>query len=676
MRSWISTSGAALLRDDAADWAARLAAAQSRQLREVQPAQLASWQALVQLLQEALRQAGGAGWSVLLEYDLLRLEKRIDAVLLTDRAILVIEFKHNAAAWLPQDAAQAEDYALDLFDFHAGSRGHPVVPILVASEAPAHRAPLPLLWHGVTPVLHSNAAGLAGLLREVQAAIPAPPRPLDAAAWMGAAYRPVPTIIEAAQRLFDRHGVEEIATARADTANLDRTTAAIRRAIAQARETEQRVVVFVTGIPGAGKTLCGLNLVFGTAAEAGAAFLTGNAPLVAVLRGALERDAATRQGRAPRQPRREARTLLQNVHRFLEHYIRAADQAPHEHVVVFDEAQRAWDAAQAGRDTQRRRSILTDSEPAHMLEIMERVGEWSVVVALIGNGQEINTGEAGLAEWGRVIAARAGRWQAVAAPRALAAAEPSQRLAEGPRDWLSLDPDLDLTVPIRSVHHDRAALWVDAVLNDRPEEAAAIAAEGGLPFRLTRDLAALRAALRGRARGLRRAGLVCSAKAKRLRAEGLGAQLHGADDEVVNWFLRRWPDIRASDALEVCATEYACQGLELDLVGLAWGGDFIRQGGRWQARRFAGSRWNSVSQDETRRHIRNTYRVLLTRARYETIIFVPAGSTEDATRPAVEADAVARYLRACGVPLLEAAPEAGAPAPIPPLFAGRDLAPA
>ena len=673
MRSWISTSGAALLRDDAADWAARLAAAQSRQMHEVQPAQLESWQALIGLLQAALRQAGGASWTVLLEYDLLRLEKRIDAILLTDRAILVIEFKHRATAWLPQDSAQAEDYALDLFDFHAGSRGHPVVPILVASDAPARPESLPLLWHGVTPVLHGNAAGLAGLLEAIQATIPAPTGPLDAAAWLAAPYRPVPTIIEAAQRLFDRHGVEEIATARADTANLGRTTAAIRRAIAQAREKQQRVVVFVTGIPGAGKTLCGLNLVFGTAAEAGAAFLTGNAPLVAVLRGALERDAAARQGRARRQPRREARTLLQNVHRFLEHYIRAAEQTPHEHVVVFDEAQRAWDAAQAGRDTQRRRSILTDSEPAHMLEIMERVEGWSVIVALIGNGQEINTGEAGLAEWGRVIAAREGRWQAVAAPRALGTAEPTQRLAEGQPDWLALDPELDLTVPIRSVHHDRAALWVDAVLNDRPEEAAAIAAEGNLPFRLTRDLGALRAALRGRARGLRRAGLVCSAKAKRLRAEGLGAQLHGADDEVVNWFLRRWPDIRASDALEVCATEYACQGLELDLVGLAWGGDFIRQAGRWQARRFVGSRWSLVGQAEARRHIRNTYRVLLTRARYETIIFVPAGSAEDATRPHDEADALAHYLSACGVPRLEA--EHMAPSDLPPLLAARNLAP-
>ncbi|MCQ4162888.1 DUF2075 domain-containing protein [Roseomonas sp. GC11] len=658
MSGWVTTTGAGLLREEAADWAARLAAAQARQLREVSPEQLASWEALVTHLQAALRALPEAGgWTVLLEYDLLRLEKRIDAVLLTGRGILVVEFKHRATAFTPQDLAQAEDYALDLYDFHALSRAHPVVPLLLAELAPAPRQQFPLLWHGVVPPLRAAAEGFPALLAAIQAALPMPATPLDGAAWARGAYRPVPTIIEAAQRLFARHGVEEIATARADVENLRATTAAIRRAIAGAREAGERRVVFVTGIPGAGKTLCGLNLVFGQKAEEGAAFLTGNAPLVAVLRGALERDARQRQGRAPRQPRREARTLLQNVHRFLEHHVRHPEEAPAEPVVVFDEAQRAWDAAQARRDTQRRRSVLTDSEPAHMLEILGRHPGWSVIVALIGQGQEINTGEAGLAEWGRVIAARwgaeGGNWRAVAAPAVLSAtAEPAQRLwpGEAAPPWLALDPALALTVPVRSVHHDRAAQWVDAVLNDRPQEAAAIAAGGGLPFALVRDLPGLRAGLRAQARGMRRAGLVCSAKARRLRAEGLGVQLQGAEDEVVNWFLCRWPDIRASDALEVCATEYACQGLELDLVGLAWGGDFIRADGRWQARRFAGTRWNKVGGEEARRHIRNTYRVLMTRARYQTFLFVPQGDPEDGTRPPEEAEDVAGYLRACGVP--------------------------
>ncbi|WP_419895804.1 DUF2075 domain-containing protein [Roseomonas sp. USHLN139] len=674
MSGWVEASGTAFLADRPSDWAARLAARQARQLREVTPEQIASWEALTALLQAALRRLPGAeAWTVLLEFDLLRLEKRIDAVLLTGRGILVIEFKHRATAITPADLAQVEDYALDLFDFHAGSRAHPVVPILLAEQAPPRPQSLPLLWHGVVPPLACDAAALAGMLAAIEAALPQPSTPLDGAEWARAPYRPVPGIIEAAQRLFDRHGVEEIATARADVTNLRATTAAIRRAIAGARQAGERRVVFVTGVPGAGKTLCGLNLVFGQAAEEGAAFLTGNAPLVAVLRGALERDAVQRQGRGRRQPRREARSLLQNVHRFLEHHQRHPAEIPAEAVVVFDEAQRAWDADQAQRDTQRRRSVLTDSEPAHLLEIMGRRPGWSVIVALIGQGQEINTGEAGLAEWGRVIAASQGRWQATAAPAVLdATAEPAQRLASAAADWLRLDPALALTVPVRSVHHDRAADWVDAVLNDRPQQAAAIAAGGDLPFHLTRDLGVLRRALREQARGLRRAGLVCSAKAKRLRAEGLGAQLQGADAEVVNWFLCRWPDIRGSDALEVCATEYACQGLELDLVGLAWGGDFIRGPAGWRARRLSGPRWTLVGQPEAQRHIRNTYRVLLTRARHTTLIFVPLGDTEDPTRPPAEAEAIVAYLRACGVRLLANPAESANGAARLPLLAGAE----
>jgi hypothetical protein len=667
----IEASGRAFLAESAADWAARLAARRAGQGREVTPEQIASWQALAALLQATLRRHPGAGaWTVLLDFDLLRLEKRIDAVLLTDRAILVVAFRHRAAAFTPADRTQVEDDALDLFDFHAGSRAHPVVPILLAEKAPPRPQSLPLLWHGVVPPLCIPADGLGALLAEIQRAVPAPATPLDGAAWARAAYRPVPGIIEAAQRLFERHGVEEIASARADVANLRATTAAIRRALAGAQAAGERRVVFVTGVPGAGKTLCGLNLVFGREAGEGTAFLTGNAPLVAVLRGALERDAVQRQGRGRRQPRREARSLLQNVHRFLEHHQRHPEEIPAEAVVVFDEAQRAWDADQARRDTQRRRSVLTDSEPAHLLEIMARRPGWSAVVALIGQGQEINTGEAGLAEWGRVIAASGGAWRATAAPVVLeAAAEPAQRLAAGHPDWLRLDPDLALTVPVRSVHHDRAADWVDAVLNDRPRQAAAIAAGGDLPFHLTRDLGALRRALRDRARGLRRAGLVCSAKAKRLRAEGLGAQLQGADAEVVNWFLCRWPDIRGSDALEVCATEYACQGLELDLVGLAWGGDFVREPGGWRARRLSGSRWQSVGAAESQRHIRNTYRVLLTRARHATLIFVPRGDPGDPTRSPAEAEAVAAYLLACGAKPLAQAPDFAAGANPGPLFA-------
>ena len=290
---------------------------------------------------------------------------------------------------------------------------------------------------------------------------------------------------------------------------------------------------------------------------------------------------------------------------------------------------------------------------------------------MIGNGQEINTGEAGLAEWGRVIA-QDPRWRAVAAGRVLDAADPVQRLASAAETWLGIDDALDLTVPMRSVRDDSGAAWVAAVLVGDTGLAHRIAAAAeALPYLVTRDLGAMRGALRGLARGQRRAGIVRAAGARRLRAEGFGAEV--PTKEVPDWFLLRWPDIRASDALETAATEYACQGLELDVVGLAWGGDLIRQGGAWFARSFSGKSWQRATKDYD--FIRNTYRVLLTRARYETVIWVPPGSPaddpfHDRTRPAAEMDAIADYLLACGARPLENVAMPEAPPPLQPtLFA-------
>ena len=662
MRAWLTIRVPDLLATPASDIAARLAAAQAHRHPVLELTQLHSWAAMIVALQSALATETAAAWTLLLEYDLLRLEKRIDAILLTDRAILVLEWKDRATRHTPADLRQAEDYALDLHDFHAGCRAHPVVPILVASHAPATPLYPPLLWHGVAPPLTASLADLCQKLHAIHAAIGSPAPPLDAASWLAAPYRPVPSVLEAAAMLFDRHRSGEMTAARADAANLTTTTDAIRRAIADARAGERRIVVFVTGIPGAGKTLCGLNVVFGALREHGAAFLTGNAPLVAVLRA----DLARRQG--ARHSGRDARTALQNVHKFLEHHVAHQPDAPPEaRIIVFDEAQRAWDQAQATKDTQRRVSRLTQSEPAHTLEIMARHPGWCVVVALIGQGQEINTGEAGLAEWGAAIAA-AGGWTARAAPRVLAASEPAQRLAGPARPpWLELDAALDLAVPMRSVRHPQGAPWVDAVLAGDAAAARAIAAAaGGVPFLLTRDLDAMRAGLRHLARGERRAGLVASAGAKRLRADGLGAQV----PDIAKWFLERWPDSRASDALETFATEYDCQGLELDLVGLAWGGDLMRHDGAWRARRFHGKAWQSIGGAGERLFVRNTYRVLLTRARYETVIWVPRGTDaedpwHDPTRPAAELDAVADYLIACGA---EELPVAAPAAPVPTLL--------
>jgi hypothetical protein len=390
--------------------------------------QLHAWRQQIVLLRSALREMPGT-WRVLFEYPLLRLGRRIDTVLLTDRAILVLEFKVGATAISMLDRQQTEDYALDLFDFHAESRAHPVVPILVATQAKPPAVQWPLLWHGVTPVFAASASSLGPLLADIASRIPVPTRPLDAHAWERAPYRPVPTIVEAATMLYNRHGVADIAAARADVGNLGRTTSAIVHAVEAARTELRHEVLFVTGIPGAGKTLCGLNVVFG--ASTGAAFLTGNLPLVYVMREALARD-AQEQGRSIRMARQQTEGAIQPLMGFLRDNLDRSEP-PHEHVIVFDEAQRAWDAAFGHRKFGR-----TASEAALFLDIMRRHRDWAVIVALVGSGQEIHTGEAGLATWGEALNERP-EWRVRAAPGVLGGSDPRQRLfdasptAHGPR---------------------------------------------------------------------------------------------------------------------------------------------------------------------------------------------------------------------------------------------------
>lgn len=670
MRAWLALQVPEFLKRTPAEIAGTLAAAQMSRRLSGEPAQLYAWEEEVTVLQRVLAKPKWQDATVALEYEMLRLEKRIDAILVTNRAIIVLEFKIGTGPITKSSLEQVEDYALDLWDFHSGSRLHPIIPVLIQSETvkiTSIQFGQPYFGPGVAPIVQTNAALLAEVLDNLNESLPVPQHPLNGADWVKAAYRPVPTIVEAAARLFANNSVADLSEARADTDNLSTTTAAILRSLSIARENQERVIVFVTGVPGAGKTLCGLNIVFGEHRSEGTAFLTGNAPLVAVLREALACDRAginlalgpsndpERRAKSVllRQARHETSQALQNVHRFL------ADNAhistpPAERVIVFDEAQRAWDESQARRDTQRRKSVLTTSEPAHALAIMGRHEGFAAIVALIGNGQEINTGEAGLSEWGRVLAATPG-WRAVAATRTTQTQEAAQRLSEGNADWLTFDDALDLTVPIRSVRSNVGTQWVDAVLRNDSSEATRIVKESGnIPFYVTRSLDKARLALRRMAPGLRRTGFVRSSGAKRLRAEGFDAQLIGTE-EPVDWFLERWPDIRASDALEVCATEYACQGLELDVVGLAWGGDLVREGTSWKFRRFVGRNWQTIGirNPKESEYIRNTYRVLLTRARYETVIWIPSGSSGndpffDKTRPSIEMDAIEQFLLACG----------------------------
>jgi len=647
-------SVAAFLTADVQTLVERLAFADQQRFARNQGQQLIAWDASIRILRAALDGwAAASDWRVVLEYDMRRLGRRIDAVLVTPRGVVVLEFKTGASTVDAQARRQADDYALDLEIFHSASGEHPILPIVVASDAATGSTEWPFMYRGfVDAGLTASAASLGLLLREVWARLPVPPIPINLPNWACAPYRPVPGIIDAACTLYSHHGVADITNARAEAHNLTTTKDAILDAIAVARRNQNHVILFVTGIPGAGKTLCGLNSVFGAGRASGTTFLTGNPTLVHVLREALARDAGQGNRDKLRAARLKTKASVQKLPAFRDEYIRTGHTPP-EHVIVIDEAQRAWDERQAIGATTTKPVKLTASEPTHLLDIMARHLDWAAVICLIGGGQEIHDGEGGLAEWGLALAQRPA-WRVLAAPQTRIGGTPRQTLPA--LNSMVLDASLHLAVPMRSLRNSAAASWVEAVLEGDAHTARAIASAGhALPFVLTRDLAVMRQHLRASSRGERRAGLIGSSGGKRRRADGLGVEVaHMDESAVAHWFLNRWPDVRASDALETVATEFACQGLELDYVGLCWGGDMVwlaRQG-IWQCRTFVGDQWNLTRSPEAISNRINTYRVLLTRARYQTVIWVPRGDRNDRTRNPDELDDVARFLQVCGVEIL------------------------
>ena len=665
--AWWSGSMATFMAADDATLLRQLSHAAVRHFRSHEPAQLRAWSREIDVLRDVVAQLPEVlQWQLLLEFEIPRLGGRIDAVLLSPASVFVLEFKVGASSFAETDCRQLLDYSLDLQDFHAGSRGHPIVPILVATDAVAQTQTLPFSFPGLGPdVLHADGTSLHALLRTLAARPSTGSRPIDLRGWEYAAYEPVPNIIDAACLLFARHAVAEIVSARADTTNLTRTADRIAALIALAQAEQRPTILFVTGIPGAGKTLCGLNSAFGVEARTGAAFLTGNPTLVHVLREALVRD-AVKQGQTRHDAVHRMKGVIQALPRFRDDLV-ASGRPPPERVIIIDEAQRCWTARQAIAKTRDRPVQLDRSEPAHLLDIMSRHAGFACVLCLIGHGQEIHDGEGGLAEWGEALRERSD-WRIHAAPRTLTDPEPRNRLP--PLAGMVAEPDLHLDVPVRSLRNDSAAAWADALLRGDAAAASGIARDAEIPFRLTRSLSSLRRGLRAASRDIHRCGLVCSAKAHRLRAEGLGAELpHMDPDAVARWFLDRYPrDVRASDALEQVATQFSVQGLELDHVGLCWDGDLVRAPGQqaWQARSFCGTDWQVARDAHKIAYRLNTYRVLLTRARYETIIWVPAGDPIDRTRDPQTLDAIAAFLRACGVRDLAQPPAAETPRPASP----------
>lgn len=613
-----------------------------------------AWIKQIEILKRML--ASTPDTHVFLEFSIPRMGKRADAVLLQRGMVVILEFKVNSASFDRAAIEQVHDYALDLKNFHLGSHTLPIVPVLVATRA---EAPLQQPRWATDLVSEPVLVGPDGL-----ADIPALKRPpaarqghIDVAAWRASGYRPTPTIIEAAEALYRNHAVDEISRSDAGAKNLQATAGRIAEVIEASKRDQLKSICFITGVPGAGKTLAGLNIAAkraGRHEDEHAVFLSGNGPLVDVLREALARDQNSRENIAIGEARRRVRTFIQNIHHFRDHYL-DRDEVPFEKVVVFDEAQRAWTAGQATKFMQSRgHDDFDTSEPEFLISVMDRHPDWCTVICLIGGGQEINTGEAGLMEWLTALKERFPRWRVHASSlledRHYTASSEAKTLLTAPN--IVKHPDLHLSVSMRSFRAEQLSAFVGQMLDgDASGAQHSLAAMGGrYPIVVSRDLARVRSWLRNMARGSERFGLVASSGGYRLRPEGIHVK---AKIDPATWFLNDMLDVRSSFYLEEVATQFDIQGLELDWAGVCWDADLRWIDDAWQFHAFKGTKWQQVRDETKRLYLLNAYRVLLTRARQGMAIFVPTGDRDDPTRPPAFYDGTYEFLLRCGAVQLE-----------------------
>ncbi|MBP7149413.1 MAG: DUF2075 domain-containing protein [Acidobacteria bacterium] len=625
--------------------------------RDLEAEQKHAWEDEVRILQIALT---GLDGTLFLEFDVPRLGSRIDAVVISGAAIFPLEFKCGQREYHRADIEQAWDYALDLKNFHLASHQAPILPVLIATHATwSHETWKPPHADDTRQPLCCNAAALDSVLRHgLELANGAGPE-IDGQTWGAAPYHPTPTIIEAARALYARHSVDAISRHDAGAKNLSLTSASVEAIIERSRAEHQKAIVFVTGVPGAGKTLVGLNVAtrrreFG---ETRAVFLSGNGPLVAVLQEALIRDELARTGNKERKGaiRQKVKPFIQNVHHFRDEGIRRPDEAPFDHVVIFDEAQRAWNREKTSDFMKRRKKVLDfdRSEPEFLISYLDRHRSWAVIICLVGGGQEIHTGEAGIAAWLEAVRTSFPHWHTWVSPdltdSEYAAMHALDAFADTPRVVLHRDSRLHLASSMRSFRSERVSAFVKALLDCDIVNARAMLADvlRRYPIAVTRDLARAKQWIREHARGSERYGLVASSQAQRLKPHAIDVRV---EVDPIHWFLDDRRDTRSSYYLEDAATEFQIQGLELDWVCVTWDADLrLEAPGTWRHHSFRGDSWQHIRKSERKQYLLNAYRVLLTRARQGMVIFVPAGDEADPTRLPDYYDPTFEYLRGLGM---------------------------
>jgi broad-specificity NMP kinase len=613
-----------------------------------------AWVAQIELLKTYLGHTTG---EIIFEYTIPRMGKRIDCVIITGAAILAIEFKIGAQSYDSHAINQAMDYALDLKNFHEQSHHQPIIPVLICTEAEDHTAPFAFYADGIAKVMLSNGTSLANLILNAQSISHTQPIAVDS--WINSIYKPTPSIIEAAQALYEGHSVEEISRSDAGAINLTKTAKAITEIINHSKLKGIKSICFLTGVPGAGKTLAGLNLAnswYNPDENEHAVFLSGNGPLVEVLREALARNEIENahihgKKKQKNEALSKAKAFIQNIHHFRDDAL-DRDEPPLERVVVFDEAQRAWTLKQTASfmKIKKGKNNFSQSEPEFLISVMDKHKSWATIICLIGGGQEINTGEAGIQEWFSALKRAFPKWHIHLSNKLTELEYTNGTTLYDTKDLkhVYLHDDLHLAVSIRSFRSEKVAALVKVILDCNTEAAQQLYAEvkGTYPIYISRNISSAKAWLSSKARGTERYGLLASSGAIRLKPFAIHVK---NKIDPINWFLNGEKDIRSSCFLEDVATEFDVQGLELDWTCVAWDADLRYNGKEWLYKSFKGSKWQTVKGEDAKRYLKNAYRVLLTRARQGMVIFVPHGSDKDSTREPCFYDETYKYLTSLGI---------------------------
>lgn len=614
-----------------------------------------TWNREIEILKRELSQF--LDGYIIFEYTIPRIGNRVDNIVIYKGIIFLLEFKVGEKKYPSYAIEQVTDYAFDLSCFHKESHNRLLVPILISTKAHSVKQEIRISKDNVLETICCNEYEIAKYITEVSLKfIQDEIIPDD---WINSLYMPTPTIIEAAQALYLGHNVEDISRNDASAKNLNQTTKAINKIIDYSKAHNRKSICFITGVPGAGKTLAGLNIAVErqkTAEDEHAVFLSGNGPLVDVLQEALARDDAKRNHILRKEASRKVKEFIQIIHHFRDDAI-SVDTPPVEKVAIFDEAQRAWDE-QNLTDFMKKKKHIEDfnmSEPEFLISILNRHNDWATIICLIGGGQEINKGEsAGIYGWFDSLRNNYPNWDIYVSDK-ITDDEYSKGLnfAEMTKNMnVNIIEDLHLAVSLRSFRSENVSNFVKALLDVDIDTAKRLYEQfnSDYPVFVTRNLHKAKLWVRSQAKGSQRYGLTASSGAKRLRKYGIWVQ---NKIEATNWFLNGKNDVRSSFHLEETATEFDIQGLELDWTIVCWDADLRFENGDFKHLKFVGTKWQNIKSADNILYLKNAYRVLLTRARQGFVIFVPTGDETDMTAKPEYYDGIYRYLKSVGIKELE-----------------------